>query len=110
MKYIKKFENLDVIKEVDNVSIDKPFFILDTNNKLPEKSVVSICKILKIEDDFINWEEYDYDDFEKAYQVLNRALHIKDFNKYYKVVEKFKTFKEMKKYFEMMSDSNKYNL
>lgn len=113
MKYLKSFENIDIINEksheYEKISIDHPFFILATF-KINKVEYMSMCKLLNIDGNYINWEEYDYDDFEKGYQVINRSIDINDFDKYYSVLKTFKTFKEMKTDFNIILTSNKYNL
>ncbi len=59
MKYIKKFQINEKIYEYDKIKNDQPFFILD-NSRMSKFRNMSLCKMLKIEDNFIIWEEYDY--------------------------------------------------
>jgi len=105
MRYIKMYE--DVIY-YDLMNIYKKYlskyFLLESHN------IISMCKMLKIENNFINWEEYDYDYAEKGYQVITRSLHIRDFIIYYKILNSFDTFDEMKKEYNILLSVNKYNL
>lgn len=109
MKYIKKFQINEKIYEYDKIKNDQPFFISDIF-KTGKIKYMSMCKMLNIENNYINWEEYDYDYLEKGYQVINRSININDFDKYYSVVNTFKTFKEMKNEYEIITTGNKYNL
>ena len=105
MKYINLFENFTDYEKYLN-----KFFILLNMHQIEPDDNLSMCKMLKIEDNFINWEEYDYDDFEEAYQVISRGMHIRDFEKYHKILNTFDTFKKMKKEFNLIKNTNKYGL
>lgn len=114
MRHIKMFDSLIPDKLSEDLCVYyrrylNKFLILD-KSKLSRIEDMDMCKVLKIEQVFINWEEYEYDDFEKGYQVMNRSLHIKDFNKYYKILKSFDTFDEMKKEYNILLAANKYNL
>lgn len=114
MRHIKMFDSLIPDKLAEDLCVYyrrylNKFFIVD-NSKLSRDSNITMCKMLKIEQVFINWEEYEYDDFEKGYQVMNRSLHIRDFNKYYKILKSFDTFEEMKNEYNILLTANKYNL
>lgn len=104
MKYINLFENFTDYEKY----LNKFFLLISKNHK--DFNNILMCKMLNIDDRFIHFEEYEYDDFEKAYQVISRCLHIRDFNKYYQILNTFDTFKQMKKEFNLVKNTNKYNL
>lgn len=109
MKYIRTYENLydDLIKKYKKYK-DK-FFIVKKQDFLINSHDIFMCKMLDV-DMFMNWEEYEYDDFESAYQVINRSLHIIDFDKYYSIIKPFDNFDDMKKEYEVFKNADKYNL
>lgn len=99
MKHINLFENFNNYIKY----LNKYFILMKFNDD------ILMCKMLNIDDAFINWEEYDYN-HDLGYDVLNQSLHIKDFEKYFKILNYFDSFKEMKKEYEIIKKSEKYNL
>jgi len=69
-----------------------------------------MCKMIKIQREFITFEYYEFDENVKEYEGSDNTLNIRDFNKYYKILNSFDTFEEMKKEYKLINYTKKYNL